>query len=358
MKILHVLLSPRAEGTPRLVLDWLTVTGHQQELLFLSDSGELRKDFEKFEVWQKYNNAFVLKFTNGNKVIDLVKKVCLERKPDLVISWSMGFSHWVHIGARRAGHARLITHAGNAPGKTFVGKYAFTYFTCWIGSMVGAKVICCSDYIKNEYLKIPLLRSRDFFSVYNCFRIEKFQNVDAVRDAKQAIMVATLEEHKDHRTLLKAWKIIETSGYSYKLLLVGSGSLDAELRKLKDDLQLTTVQFLGSRSDVPSLLNQSNLFVFSTTPQEGFGTVLLEAMAAGCSIIASRVPACVEILADGRYGTLVSPADPNELANALLKAFADNQSSVSKQETEAYLSGFSPEIMMKRYLSISFDGGK
>ena len=69
MKILHVLTAPRAEGTPRLVLDWLSLKDHEQEVVFLTDQGELKLTFEKTGVWQHYNTNFPLKFTNGPKII-------------------------------------------------------------------------------------------------------------------------------------------------------------------------------------------------------------------------------------------------------------------------------------------------
>src|SRR5690606_39460471 len=128
------------------------------------------------------------------------------------------------------------------------------------------------------------------------------------RNDDAAIMVATLEPHKDHETLLKAWKILEDRGISAELKLAGDGSLRNQLEELAAKLKLRRVVFLGSRSDIPELLAQSKVFVFSTTPQEGFGTVLVEAIAAGCIIVASDVPACREVLDNGNYGMLVAPA--------------------------------------------------
>ena len=52
-----------------------------------------------------------------------------------------------------------------------------------------------------------------------------------------------------------------------------------------------------------------DLFAFSTTEAEGFGIVLIEAMAAGLPVIASDVPACREVLADGAAGVLVPPGE-------------------------------------------------
>jgi glycosyltransferase involved in cell wall biosynthesis len=71
------------------------------------------------------------------------------------------------------------------------------------------------------------------------------------------------------------------------------------------------------RRDVPELVGQLDLFVFATTPDEGLGIALIEAMAAGVPVVASDVGACREVLDDGALGLLVPPYDPVALANAI-----------------------------------------
>lgn len=353
LKILHVLLSPRAEGTPRLVLDWLTVKSYEQDLLFLSEEGELKDEFEQAGNWQFYNTAFVARFKSLFQIRNLVRKTCEERKPDIVIAWMMGFSPWVLWGAKQAGVNRLIVHGGNPPGDSFIGKYIFSYMSFWIGNLLGSKVICCSDYIRDAFRAIPFLSKKQFESVYNCFQPSKFQLVNPPqRNAFQALMVATMEPHKDHTTLLHAWKIIEQRGFTYTLQLAGNGGLFQELQTLSTSLGLNNVTFLGSRKDVPILLHNSSLFVFSTTHQEGFGTVLIEALASGCTIIASDVPACKEVLKGGEYGKLVPAGNVTALADAIVHAFEYPLDEHSKARNMQYAYEFTPEKMIQRYVEL------
>lgn len=352
MKILHVLSSPRAEGTPRIVLDWLSVSAYDQEILFLQSEGDLKSQFQDTGRVCYFNSEFKLSFRNAFQIIRIVKRVTKKSQVDVVISWPTGFSQWIHIGAWLAGVRRLLVHAGNPPGHGFIKRYLMSYLSFWIGRILGNKVICCSEYVRSQFECIWFMPESYFHAVPNCFRVSSYlSNGSVVRNPFQAIMVATLEPHKDHETLLSAWEIVSKYDAKYTLKIVGDGSL-------KDDLllkynHLRSVDFLGSRRDVPELLWGSSLFVFSTTHSEGFGTVLLEALAAGTKVIASKVPACEEVLENGKYGVLVPPNHPKKLADSILEQFGNNDNEEAQSERVKYASDFSPEKMIKQYLQVT-----
>ena len=79
------------------------------------------------------------------------------------------------------------------------------------------------------------------------------------------------------------------------------------------------VHLLGMRRDIPELLQQLDVFVFSAKPDEGLGVALLEAMASGVPIVATRVPACEEVLDNGQLGLLVEPGNEHAMAEAILQ---------------------------------------
>nr|WP_141561449.1 glycosyltransferase [Synechococcus sp. WH 8016] len=135
-------------------------------------------------------------------------------------------------------------------------------------------------------------------------------------DLKRVLMVARLDPIKDQATLLRAFAATSPDGW--QLQLVGEGPDRVLLEGLARDLGLVPSQvFLGRRSDIPELLGQADLFAFSTTFAEGFGIVLIEAMAAGLPIIASDVPACREVLRDGAAGELLPSGDVSAWAERL-----------------------------------------
>lgn len=136
-------------------------------------------------------------------------------------------------------------------------------------------------------------------------------------------MAAVLEERKGHRFLLEAARRLKTQGCRIQYRLAGDGSLRQSLEKdaiqlgLKDD-----VQFCGFVSDIPTFLSQVDIFVLPSL-FEGLGVSVLEAMAAGKAVIASRVGGLAETVLDGVTGLLVMPGDAEELAAAIARLAGD-----------------------------------
>ena len=128
-------------------------------------------------------------------------------------------------------------------------------------------------------------------------------------------MVARLDEIKDQETLLKAYAKIHKK---CNLVLVGDGNKRAYLEGIASELKLNINKiFLGSKLNVPAMLAEADIFAFSTTLSEGFGIALIEAMAARLPIVASDVPACREVLDNGKAGILIPVGRVDLWINAL-----------------------------------------
>jgi glycosyltransferase involved in cell wall biosynthesis len=84
------------------------------------------------------------------------------------------------------------------------------------------------------------------------------------------------------------------------------------------------VRFLGSRSDVPDVLNALDVVIHASVTPEPFGRILIEAMALGKPLVASAAGGVLEIVEDGRSGVLVPPGDAVALAAALRRLLADS----------------------------------
>jgi len=144
--------------------------------------------------------------------------------------------------------------------------------------------------------------------------------------------VGRLTYQKGYDVLLQALALVPRM--DVHLLLVGTGDEEASLHASVDALGLQRrVHFAGYRRDVPRLLGALDLYVHPAR-FEGMPNALLEAMAAGCPIVASTVDGNRELIEDGVHGWLVPPEDARALAEAIEYAL-DNPNEARRRSTAA-----------------------
>jgi glycosyltransferase involved in cell wall biosynthesis len=131
--------------------------------------------------------------------------------------------------------------------------------------------------------------------------------------------VARLVPQKALHVLLNAFAIARARrNLPMQLVIVGRGPLECELRALADSLAITDeVVWAGFREDIPSVMSAFDVFAL-TSDYEGFGLVLVEAMAAALPVVATRVSAIPEIVSDGVTGILCKKGSAAGIADALL----------------------------------------
>jgi glycosyltransferase involved in cell wall biosynthesis len=127
---------------------------------------------------------------------------------------------------------------------------------------------------------------------------------------------------KGHNELFTAMASLKDR-YPVHALIVGGGRREAEVKQMVAGLGLAgQVHFLGSRRDVPDLLQAMDIFVLPSY-SEGVSLALLEAMAAGLPVIATAVGGNPEVVTDGATGLLIPPRDAAALAQALEQFLSD-----------------------------------
>lgn len=138
------------------------------------------------------------------------------------------------------------------------------------------------------------------------------------RETRLVSMVGRLAPEKDWSTFLQLARL--NPGLAF--LAVGEGALEESLRDQAQLSGISNLLFLGLRRDVPALLAQSDAFLL-TSRQEAFGIVLLEAMAAGCPVIATRTRGAEALLQDEVNGLLVPVGDVQACQAALTRVIRD-----------------------------------
>ena len=131
--------------------------------------------------------------------------------------------------------------------------------------------------------------------------------------------VGRLVDFKRHDIFLNAMAMVRRKIPGLRCVIVGDGPEKPNLleRAAQEDLA-GAVEFLGHRDDIPDVLAASDAFVLSS-PVEGFGRVLIEAMAASLPAVAFDTGGPAEILEDGSTGLLVEPGSAEGLAAAVAR---------------------------------------
>lgn len=131
------------------------------------------------------------------------------------------------------------------------------------------------------------------------------------------IVMARLEPQKGHRILLQALALLRKGFPNMRLICLGTGALEGELKATVRDLGLEdSVRFVGFRSNVGDWLAAADIGVLPSF-YEGLPLTAVETLAAGIPLVATSVDGTPEVVIDGETGLLVPPGDPAAMAEAI-----------------------------------------
>lgn len=278
----------------------------------------------------------------GVRVVDLPKR----RRVDPALAWALfrlmrrerfdvvqtfliGANLWARLAALAARVPVVVASERNVdvweePAKLWLGRTL---------ARVTDRIVANADAVR-DYLVARGADPRRVVTIRNGVDFGRFASTadrDAVRRALGfapehvvAAVVARLEPQKGHDVVLAAAVRLRERFPELRWLVVGGGGDEARIRAEAARLGLgDRVVFTGFRTDSPDLLRASDLSVLVST-KEGLSNTLLESLAAGLPVVASRVGGNAEALGpDG--GILVPPRDPAALAEAVATIVADRE---------------------------------
>ena len=299
--------------------------GHHIDMLYGSD-GSLRPIYESAGVGLFGPYSFALDKRRPIRTLrDFAPaaKVARDRQPDVL--WLNRFEHivWGQIVARWAG-CPIVCHLHGPP----------MYRRLREVSRGVAHFIAVSEFIRDAYIAGGLQPER-ISLVYNAIpqRQYPFGTVEDQRSARRALRLpedarlvlcyGQLSPDKGVPSLLKAWRMISSTNPKAILVLVDSmasdesSALEESVAQELRQLDPKSYRRFPMTSNVVPFLHASDVVVFPTLLQEAFGRVVIEGMATGRPVVASRTGAVPEILSGPMARFLVEPNAPDELAAKL-----------------------------------------
>jgi glycosyltransferase involved in cell wall biosynthesis len=198
------------------------------------------------------------------------------------------------------------------------------------------KMIAVSSAVKDEICRRDSIDPAKVEVIYNGIEVGRFTVPEAnVKerakialglDPKSPVIgtISRLSRQKGHKYLLNAFVDLVGSFPELKLLIVGSGPLEEELKVMAQKLGLSkSVIFTGARRDIPEILKALDIFAMPSL-WEGFPVSLLEAFATGLPVVASPVGGVADAVEDNVSGLLVESQDVKGLVSALSKLLNDS----------------------------------
>ncbi len=194
-----------------------------------------------------------------------------------------------------------------------------------------SRIISVSDAVRDDILRTNWNLSPDkVVTVYNGIDTDQFSDSSSIRQEvrtqlglaiKDAFVFGTvgrLTKVKGQKVLLQAFARVVRKYPNSWLVITGKGSLETELRRLAMELNIKKrVIFLGFRMDIHDILRAYDVFLLPSF-SEGLPLSLLEAMATGIPVIASRVGGVPEILYSFDQKIMVTPSSVKELSAAMI----------------------------------------
>lgn len=362
--IMHVINGLAVGGVENLALQLLHHSPERLDHILVNlnpESVEMLPQFQEISklkiINQPYQKSHKIQF-----ILNLAKTI-RAYQPQAILAYPFGLHVFVGLAARISFYPSPNVRATpqNPPPTNPDVRHQ------WKNIVLASRFLqiplhCCSQAVEAEFQTFTKLPEGSFPIPNACNveeiakRSEKTRKQRVIFPGKTIVgMVARLNTIKDQETLIRACHIVRKTHPNLELWLIGDGDKRTELEQLTIELELQdVVKFWGNRNDVPELLGQMDVYTFSTTPNEGFGIAVAEAMAASLPIVASDVPACREVLAEGEAGLLVPPKNPEALATTLnqLLASEEQRTRCGERAFQHSLSQYTSQVCAEQWYQV------
>lgn len=294
------------------------------------------RELEKYELYLLTSNLrsiaypYVLDCIDGYYEIDdkkeqnsyqQIKTYIKEIQPEIVHGWHTYLTYQIATMRPRLPNFYFI--AGFiADGNKDIGikEKIRTRITCLMSD-----VVVSNSWAGIYSHKAPLKKSVVIYNGFNPKReptdgmVKNLREELRIGDNRVVMMAARMDRMKDYNTFMDAIIILnqKISGITY--IFCGKGVKEEEYKKKAKDNAIENILFLGFRNDVEALYQMSEISVLCSAKihHEGVSNSIMESMAMGTPVIATRSGGTPEIIEDGVNGYIIEPEDVQELAKKI-----------------------------------------
>ena len=198
-------------------------------------------------------------------------------------------------------------------------KYLYRY----LASLV--TIVAISRVIKQQLIDDIRIKQKGITVIYigidlTRFKMKEYRWQNSAR--YNVGCVARIEPEKGIEFLLQAVKLVKEFIPFMRLIIVGEGRERRRLEWLSERLDLKEIiQWVGYQKEVEKWYSYFDVYVLPSVKRESFGITLVEAMASGIPVIASRIGGTVEVIDHKKTGLLAEPGSSRDLADQLLYLF-------------------------------------
>lgn len=251
--------------------------------------------------------------------------------------------------------------------RTLIKRVDTNFFRKWKYNYKGIKKIICVSQPVVESLKFAVKDHSRFTVIGSVTDINKFKKQAPTgmlhkefkipEDYKLIGNIAEFTGFKDHYTWVDTVEIlVKENKIKAKYILVGKGSMEQDIRNYVNEKGLTEhIIFTGFRRDVPEILPEFNLFLF-TSNNEPTGGVLLESYACKVPIVAADAGGISEVIVDGETGLLAKVGNAADFASKVNLLINDEtlQDKLTSNGYQYLLDNFTKSVIAKKmYMELS-----
>lgn len=349
MRILHVITSLRTGGAEHLMVDLLPRLrdlGNEVELLLFD--GTRTPFYEQLEA----TGIPIHKLTLGGNVynpLNIFRLMRYMRGVDIIHTHNTACQLFVPMAKMlNFGKAKLFTTEHNTTNRRR-GNKVLRLLDKWMYNRY-ERIICISDKAQDN-LEQHIGQHSSICTIYNGIDTQRFLRTIKDISAKTEFivtMVAGFRPQKDQDTLIRAMALLPDN---FRLWLVGDGERRSGLESLIAELGLLNrVNLLGIRTDIPDILEQSDICVLSSH-WEGLSLSSIECMASGRPFVASDVAGLHEVVND--YGIPFPEGNAQALASAILGLCEDSKHYRQvAQQCQQRAQEFDISVMAEQYANL------